>query len=110
MQKAFLFRVCSSFLNPLQLDLEFSKRLCRLFECSCGDLVTDAMAAEMNVDIAMVNGGSMKAELQKGEKSAHVLSIFSHFFSKCKLSLFFISKHDVQQIGWEKSEIVSRAW
>lgn len=39
---------------------------CRLEECSFGDFVTDAMATEMGVDIALINSGGIKGSFEKG--------------------------------------------
>lgn len=39
---------------------------CRLEECSFGDLVTDAMAEEMEVDIALINSGAIKGSFEEG--------------------------------------------
>ena len=41
---------------------------CRLEECGFGDLVTDAMAEEMDVDIAVINSGAIKGSFPKGER------------------------------------------
>lgn len=40
--------------------------LCRWEECAVGDLVTDAMAKEMEVDIALINSGAIKDSFLKG--------------------------------------------
>ena len=39
---------------------------CRLEECPFGDLVTDAMASEMGVPMAVINSGAIKESFQKG--------------------------------------------
>ena len=41
---------------------------CRLEECSFGDLVTDAMAEQMGVDIAVINSGAIKGSFPEGRK------------------------------------------
>ena len=41
---------------------------CRLEECSFGNLITDAMAEEMQVGIAIINSGSIKGSFEKGER------------------------------------------
>ncbi len=41
---------------------------CRLEECGFGNLVTDAMAEEMGVDIAVVNSGAIKGSFSKGQQ------------------------------------------
>ena len=40
---------------------------CRLYECAFGDLATDAMAAEMNVEMAILNSGAIKGSFNAGE-------------------------------------------
>ena len=40
---------------------------CRLYECAFGDLATDAMAAEMNVGMAILNSGGIKGSFNAGE-------------------------------------------
>ena len=40
---------------------------CRLYECAFGDLATDAMAAEMNVGMAILNSGAIKGSFNAGE-------------------------------------------
>ena len=40
--------------------------LCRWEECAFGDLVTDAMAKEMHVKIAMINSGAIKNSFEQG--------------------------------------------
>ncbi len=39
---------------------------CRLEECPFGNFLTDAMAAEMKVDIAVINSGAIKGSFEKG--------------------------------------------
>ena len=41
---------------------------CRLHECAFGDFSTDAMAAEMEVDMAIMNSGTIKGSFNKGKK------------------------------------------
>ena len=40
---------------------------CRLHECAFGDFSTDAMAAEMEVDMAIMNSGTIKGSFNKGK-------------------------------------------
>ncbi len=44
-------------------------RLCRIEECLLGNLITDAMLAETGVDIALQNGGGIRADIDTGEIS-----------------------------------------
>lgn len=46
--------------------IDGGRPLCRLEECSFGNFMTDAMAAEMKVDIAVGNSGSIKGSFGKG--------------------------------------------
>ncbi len=41
---------------------------CRLEECSFGNFVTDAMAAEMGVKMALINSGAIKGSFRKGKE------------------------------------------
>lgn len=50
-----------------QLDAELTNATCRVSECALGDLVTDAMlAATPGAQIALVNGGGLRAGLPAG--------------------------------------------
>jgi 2',3'-cyclic-nucleotide 2'-phosphodiesterase (5'-nucleotidase family) len=40
---------------------------CRLEECQFGNFITDAMAAEMKVDIAVINSGAIKGSFDRGQ-------------------------------------------
>ncbi len=46
--------------------IDGGRPLCRLEECPFGDLVTDAMAEEMEVDIAIINSGAIKGSFPEG--------------------------------------------
>ena len=48
--------------------LDGGRPKCRLEECSFGNLITDAMAEEMGVGIAIINSGSIKGSFQKGKQ------------------------------------------
>lgn len=43
------------------------RRLVRFGECSLGNLVTDAIRVESNAQIALINGGCLRADLEEGE-------------------------------------------
>ena len=47
--------------------------LCRWEECAFGDLVTDAMAKEMHVNIALINSGAIKDSFEKGNQAGRIL-------------------------------------
>lgn len=50
-----------------RLDAELTNATCRVTECALGDLVTDAMlAASPGAEIALVNGGGLRAGLPAG--------------------------------------------
>ena len=59
---------------------------CRFKECSLGDLITDAIKASSNTEIAIVNGGSIRNNLKKGNiTSSSVIDIlpwFSYIIAK----------------------------
>ncbi len=54
--------------------IDGSRPKCRLEECSFGNLVTDAMAKQLGVKIAVINSGAIKGSFQKGEVEAFLLS------------------------------------
>lgn len=47
--------------------LEGSREVCRVQECSMGNLLTDAMLAATGADIAITNGGGLRASIDAGE-------------------------------------------
>ena len=46
--------------------LDGGRPKCRLEECAFGNFVTDAMAAEMDVKIALINSGAIKGSFRAG--------------------------------------------
>lgn len=44
-----------------------TNQTCRVGECLLGDLLADAMRAETGTDIAMTNGGGIRADIDEGE-------------------------------------------
>ena len=59
---------------------------CRIGECSLGDLITDAVKASTNTEIAILNGGGIRNDLKKGNiTSSTVIDIlpwFSYIIAK----------------------------
>ena len=59
---------------------------CRIGECSLGDLITDAIKASTNTEIAILNGGGIRNDLKKGNiTSSTVIDIlpwFSYIIAK----------------------------
>ena len=47
--------------------IDGGRPLCRLVECSFGDVVTDAMADQMDVNMAVINSGAIKGSFDKGK-------------------------------------------
>ncbi|RDE09109.1 bifunctional metallophosphatase/5'-nucleotidase [Pelagibacterium lacus] len=47
--------------------IEGSREVCRVEECSMGNLVADAMLAASGADIAIQNGGGLRASIDAGE-------------------------------------------
>ncbi|MFN8375671.1 MAG: 5'-nucleotidase C-terminal domain-containing protein [Anaerolineae bacterium] len=43
------------------------RRVCRVEECNLGDLIADAMRAETGAQIAITNGGGIRADIDEGE-------------------------------------------
>ena len=56
--------------NTVGVSLAFvdgGRPKCRLEECPFGNFITDAMAEEMKVDIAVINSGGIKGSFEKGD-------------------------------------------
>jgi 5'-nucleotidase len=47
--------------------LEGDRAVCRFEECNLGNLITDAMRMETGVQVALENGGGIRASIEKGE-------------------------------------------
>lgn len=47
--------------------LEGDRKICRLEECNLGNLITDAMRAETGVQVALENGGGIRASIEQGK-------------------------------------------
>lgn len=43
------------------------RRVCRVEECELGNLITDAMIAETGAQIALMNGGGIRADIEAGD-------------------------------------------
>jgi 5'-nucleotidase len=46
--------------------LEGDRKICRLQECNLGNLLTDAMRAQTGVQVALENGGGIRASIKEG--------------------------------------------
>ena len=44
---------------------------CRIEECSFGNFVTDAMAAEMGVEMALINSGAIKGSFDPNSRNGN---------------------------------------
>lgn len=55
--------------------LDGGRPKCRLEECDFGDFVTDAMASEMHVGIAILNSGGITGSFQKGMLNANRVAL-----------------------------------
>ena len=58
--------------NTVGITLAFvdgGRPKCRLEECQFGNFITDAMAEEMKVDIAVINSGGIKGSFDQGRLS-----------------------------------------
>ncbi|MDQ7028135.1 MAG: 5'-nucleotidase C-terminal domain-containing protein [Anaerolineae bacterium] len=44
-----------------------NRSVCRVEECNLGDLITDAMRADTGAEIAIQNGGGIRADIDEGE-------------------------------------------
>ena len=59
------------------MDNKTNKRLVRNGETNLGDFVTDAFRTVLNTDVAIMNGGDIRADLHKGDFSYNdVLTVF----------------------------------
>jgi 5'-nucleotidase / UDP-sugar diphosphatase len=47
--------------------LEGDRKVCRVEECNLGNLITDAMRAETSAQVALENGGGIRASIEQGE-------------------------------------------
>jgi len=47
--------------------LEGDRKVCRFEECNLGNLITDAMRAETGAQVALENGGGIRASIEQGE-------------------------------------------
>lgn len=52
---------------------ENAVRVCRLRETNLGDLIADAYRVQMNADVAIVNGGSIRANINPGDVTHNTL-------------------------------------
>jgi 5'-nucleotidase len=49
------------------VDLNGDRKVCRFAECSMGNLITDAMRADTGAQIALENGGGIRASMAAGD-------------------------------------------
>lgn len=69
--------------------LEGDRKVCRVMECNLGNLITDAMREETGAQIALENGGGIRASVEAGEVTmGDVLTIlpFGNLVSTLSLS------------------------
>lgn len=52
-----------------EVFLEGDRTVCRVEECLLGNLITDALIAETNAQIAITNGGGIRASIEEGQIS-----------------------------------------
>lgn len=62
-----------------QVAEENDVRVCRLRETNLGDLIADAYRCEMGTDVAIVNAGGIRANIDKGEVTHNMLYAVSPF-------------------------------
>lgn len=71
------------------VHLEGDRKVCRVQECNLGNLITDAMRAETGVQVALENGGGIRASIEQGDVTlGDVLNVlpFGNLVSTFKLS------------------------
>lgn len=69
--------------------LEGDRKVCRFEECNLGNLITDAMRAETGAQVALENGGGIRASIEQGEVTlGDVLTVlpFGNLVSTLSLS------------------------
>ena len=69
--------------------LEGDRTVCRFEECNLGNLITDAMRAETGAQVALENGGGIRASIEKGDVTlGDVLTVlpFGNLVSTLSLS------------------------
>ncbi len=69
--------------------LDGDRRICRVEECALGNLIADAMLAETGAQIAIMNGGGIRADIDAGDITVgEVLTVlpFGNLVSTFKLS------------------------
>jgi 5'-nucleotidase len=49
------------------VHLEGDRKICRFMECNLGNLITDAMRAETGAQVALENGGGIRASIKQGD-------------------------------------------
>ena len=54
-------------IGQTMVKLEGDRKVCRAKECNLGNLITDAMRAETGAQIAIENGGGIRASVDAGE-------------------------------------------
>jgi 5'-nucleotidase / UDP-sugar diphosphatase len=69
--------------------LEGDRKVCRFMECNLGNLITDAMRAETGAQVALENGGGIRASIKQGDVTlGDVLTVlpFGNLVSTLRLS------------------------
>lgn len=73
---------------PLSIYDEDGKRIIRCRETAIGNLCTDAFRITLNTDVALINGGGIRADLLAGDITYnHLLSVFPFNNTACTATM-----------------------
>ena len=90
------------------------RRFCRVEECLLGNMITDAMRAETGAEIAITNGGGIRADIDEGEVTlGEVLNVlpFGNLVSTMDLTgadVIEALENGVSQITLNDAGVISR--
>jgi 5'-nucleotidase len=91
--------------------LDGDRRVCRVEECALGNLIADAMRAETGAQIAIMNGGGIRADIEAGDITlGEVLTVlpFGNLVSTFTLSgadVIAALENGVSQVPFENGQI-----
>jgi 5'-nucleotidase/UDP-sugar diphosphatase len=90
------------------------RRVCRVEECNLGNMITDALRIETGAEIAITNGGGIRADIDEGEITVgEVLTVlpFGNMVSTFELSgagIIAALENGVSQVTLTEAGLISR--